>query len=161
MDRSRRRIEEGCLRRTGWRSMSRAQLQHFQQARVLYLQPRQFPSHSHRNLGHAHTICSPRPWTLSEYEYQAASLGEMRLDSAQTSCMTRGQQCSTAAVGWPCAPVSYRQTQDDLGRLRLTRSDLAPGRIRPRDPLLRRHIRTVAGRRPASPYEPSNSSYCR
>jgi hypothetical protein len=37
----------------------------------------------------------------------------------------------------------------------------APGRIRTRDPLLRRHIRTVAGRRPASPYEPSNSSYCR
>ena len=33
--------------------------------------------------------------------------------------------------------------------------------IRTRDPLLRRHIRTVAGRRLASPYEPSSSSYCR
>ena len=37
----------------------------------------------------------------------------------------------------------------------------APDRIRTRDPLLRSHIRTVAGRRPASPYEPSSSSYCR
>jgi hypothetical protein len=32
----------------------------------------------------------------------------------------------------------------------------APGRIRTRDPLLRRHIRTVAGRRLASPYEASS-----
>ena len=37
----------------------------------------------------------------------------------------------------------------------------APGRIRTRDPLLRRHIRAVAGRRLSSLYEPSNSSYCR
>ena len=32
----------------------------------------------------------------------------------------------------------------------------APGRIRTRDPLLRRHIRTVAGHRLASPYETSS-----
>ena len=37
----------------------------------------------------------------------------------------------------------------------------APGRIRTRDPLLRRHIRSVAVRRLASLYEPSNSSYYR
>jgi hypothetical protein len=37
----------------------------------------------------------------------------------------------------------------------------APGRIRTRDPLLRRHIRTVAVRRLTSLYELSNSSYCR
>jgi hypothetical protein len=34
------------------------------------------------------------------------------------------------------------------------------GRIRTRDPLLRRHLRTVAGRRLASLYEPSSSRYC-
>ena len=37
----------------------------------------------------------------------------------------------------------------------------APGRIRTRDPLLRRHVRTVAGRRLASLYEPSSGYYCR
>jgi hypothetical protein len=36
----------------------------------------------------------------------------------------------------------------------------APGRIRTRDPLLRRYRRMVAGRRLASPYKPSSSSYC-
>jgi hypothetical protein len=35
----------------------------------------------------------------------------------------------------------------------------APGRIRTRDPLLRRHIQPVAGRRLTSLYEPSSSSF--
>jgi hypothetical protein len=37
----------------------------------------------------------------------------------------------------------------------------APGRIRTRDPLLRRYRRSVAGRRLASLHEPFASSYCR
>ena len=37
----------------------------------------------------------------------------------------------------------------------------APGRIRTRDPLLRRYRWSVAGRRLASLYEPVTSSYCR
>jgi hypothetical protein len=37
----------------------------------------------------------------------------------------------------------------------------APGRIRTRDPLLRRYIRRVAGRRLLSPYELSSSGYYR
>jgi hypothetical protein len=42
-----------------------------------------------------------------------------------------------------------------------TPSELArPAGFEPRDPLLRRHIRTVAGRRLASLYEPSASRYC-
>ena len=45
---------------------------------------------------------------------------------------------------------------------KLKREDLtsAPGRIRTRDPLLRRHISTVAGRRLMSPYEAFSCSDC-
>jgi hypothetical protein len=49
-------------------------------------------------------------------------------------------------------PVTYVLSWDFTG---------APGRIRTRDPLLRRYIFTVAGRRLASVYEPSSSDYCR
>ena len=53
MDRSRRRIEEAGLRRTGRLGLPRAQLQHLQQARVLRPQPRQLRGHSRGNLSHA------------------------------------------------------------------------------------------------------------
>jgi hypothetical protein len=56
MDRSRRRIEEACLDRTGWRGLPRAQLQHLQQAGVFCPQPRQLRGHSPGNLSHADTI---------------------------------------------------------------------------------------------------------
>ena len=49
-------------------------------------------------------------------------------------------------------PVTYMLSWDFTG---------APGRIRTRDPLLRRYRRSVARRRLASLYEPFASSYCR
>jgi hypothetical protein len=49
-------------------------------------------------------------------------------------------------------PVMYVLSWDFTG---------APGRIRIRDPLLRRYVKSVAGRRLASPCKPSSSDYCR
>jgi len=49
-------------------------------------------------------------------------------------------------------PITYVLSWDFTG---------APGRIRTRDPLLRRYRRSVARRRLASLYEPFASSYCR
>jgi hypothetical protein len=81
-------------------------------------------------------------------------------------------QLETAVAGWfgrfPAAVESREDTYPFLAPRHTvegpqTSSDLAgaPGRIRTRDPLLRRHIRTVAGHRLASLHEPSSGGYCR
>ena len=61
INRSRRRIEEARLRRTGRLSLPRAQLQHLQQARVLRPQPRQFRGHT------AGTSVTPTPYATQRH----------------------------------------------------------------------------------------------
>jgi hypothetical protein len=82
-------------------------------------------------------------------------------DVEQVVDLAAGQRDHAVGGGWRARSVAARTARKALASMARVVQPGAPGRIRTRDPLLRRHIQTVVVRRLTSLYELSNSSYCR